>query len=425
MNQHIHRICLAAALVFVTSGTGQAQETPVSTKDWLKNNLIISYWCGPPSARTEEPLYRDIKDGGFNAAMPYHDGNKLTDYTKEKNLKYLDKCQEVGIKALVADPRIWEMVRDKEKYPGPIGPYLDAAIADYASHPALLGYIVDDEPGASLFPRIAETVDYLRQKDPTHITYINLLPTYASVHQQLQTATYQEYVEKFLATVKCDLSGYDNYNGFKQWNGEGSDKEKGLPPGPDFYNNLEIFRPIAAKHHQTWAVCIHPDANDTRLRVMACLAYGARGIFYFTYWNAWPAFLVKDGARTPEYEEAKKLNREIGALSKVLLGLECEAVYHAGEITGSCQPLPSGESIPKVEGGNAIVSLFKDAEGGRYLMVVNKDHAKAQTLTVTFDSPVKLAEVSHKDGTFKKLDQASVFSLSFEGGDGRLFKIIK
>lgn len=149
MNQLIQRICLAAALVFATSGAGLAQETPVSKNDWLKNNLIISYWCGPPSDRTEEPIYRDIKDGGFNAAMPYHDGNKLTDFTKEKNLKYLDMCQKVGIKALVADPRIWEMVRDKEKYPGPIGPYLDAAIADYASHPALLGYIVDDEPGAS------------------------------------------------------------------------------------------------------------------------------------------------------------------------------------------------------------------------------------------------------------------------------------
>ena len=424
MNQHIHRICLATVLVFAASGDGKAQETPASTKDWLKNNLIISYWCGPPSARTEVLLYQNIKDGGFNAAMPYHDGTKLTDFTKEKNLKYLDMCQKVGIKALVADPRIWEMVRDKEKYPGPIGQYLDAAIADYASHPALLGYIVDDEPGASLFPRIAETVEYLRKKDPTHITYINLLPTYASVHQQLQTATYQEYVEKFLSTVKCDLSGYDNYNGFKEWN-EGSDKGKGLPPGPDFYNNLEIFRPIAAKHHQTWAVCIHPDANDTRLRVMACLAYGARGIFYFTYWNAWPAFLVNDGAPTPEYEVAKKLNQEIGALSKVLLGLECEAVYHVGEITGSCQPLPSGGSIPKVEGGNAIVSLFKDAAGARYLMVVNKENAKVQTLTIAFDAPVSLKEVSHSDGSFADLGKSSSFQFPFEGGDGRLFKIIK
>ena len=109
MNQLIQRICLATVLVFAASGDGKAQETPASTKDWLKNNLIISYWCGPPSARTEEPLYQNIKDGGFNAAMPYHDLKEVSHC--DGSLAELEKSNAFQLAFEGGDGRIFKIIK--------------------------------------------------------------------------------------------------------------------------------------------------------------------------------------------------------------------------------------------------------------------------------------------------------------------------
>ena len=44
-------------------------------------------------------------------------------------------------------------------------------------------YHIVDEPGAAAFAGLGRLVAYLRQRDPGHLAYINLFPTYANEQQ--------------------------------------------------------------------------------------------------------------------------------------------------------------------------------------------------------------------------------------------------
>ncbi|MFN0125462.1 MAG: hypothetical protein ACKV19_02115 [Verrucomicrobiales bacterium] len=79
-----------------------------------------------------------------------------------------------------------------------IHPTLDGIIARYSKHPALLGYVVCDEPGTELFPRLGVVNQYLQTKDPQQFPYINLLPAYAFNTRPIC----EEHFLKCLETVK-------------------------------------------------------------------------------------------------------------------------------------------------------------------------------------------------------------------------------
>ena len=44
-------------------------------------------------------------------------------------------------------------------------------------------YYITDEPGAAAFAGLGRLVAYLRERDPGHLAYINLFPTYANEQQ--------------------------------------------------------------------------------------------------------------------------------------------------------------------------------------------------------------------------------------------------
>lgn len=64
-----------------------------------------------------------------------------------------------------------------------------------------------------------ELVAFLRERDPAHLAYINLLPTYAS-NEQLgnkgdTVAEYREHLRSFVETVKPAMLSYDHYHFMK------------------------------------------------------------------------------------------------------------------------------------------------------------------------------------------------------------------
>ena len=60
---------------------------------------------------------------------------------------------------------------------------LDAIAAHYSGKPALQGYHVYDEPSALQMTRLQGTVRRLKSGDPNSMSFVNLLPTYASLGQ--------------------------------------------------------------------------------------------------------------------------------------------------------------------------------------------------------------------------------------------------
>jgi hypothetical protein len=185
--------------------------------------FIISYWCGPPKSETTLSRYKEIAECGMNVAfMPIDGADEPT------HRKILDLCQKVGIKAMLGiDLPPSENAPDFEKV-------LDAQIAKYSAHPALLSYFITDEPGVEKFAYLAAVNQYLLKKDPKHLPYINLLPNYAG--GEWRHPAYEATVAKYIDVVKPALVSWDHYRQMF----EGGDENF-------YWYNLEAVRRLCVK----------------------------------------------------------------------------------------------------------------------------------------------------------------------------------
>src|SRR6476646_11118420 len=106
------------------------------------DEFITSYWYGPPPEFTTFERYKEIKEANFNVAFPPALGNAAP----EVNHRILDYCQKLGMKAVISDARIPLALSSPDAKKN-----LDAMVADYKHHPALLAYYITDEPSAAAF----------------------------------------------------------------------------------------------------------------------------------------------------------------------------------------------------------------------------------------------------------------------------------
>lgn len=255
----------------------------------------------------------------------------------------LDVAQRHGLRAQLTDGLLSPATLDDPAKRA----QLDALIARVRTHPALYAYFITDEPNASAFPALGRLVAYLRERDPAHLAYINLFPTYANNDQlgnrgDVVTA-YREHLTQFVAAVKPDLISYDHY----QFAIKGDNdqyflnlaliRESALTSGLPFLNIVQSC---------TWApqVMRVPQPNELRYLVYTTLAYGAQGISYYVYNcpNHVGAITAPDGQPGPLYHALKELNPEFVAIARELQPLRSLGVFHAG-----MSPLPKGaEPMP-------------------------------------------------------------------------------
>jgi hypothetical protein len=274
------------------------------------SEFIVTFWW--PPAITQANL-QQIADGGYNLVMIYP-------IAPSYGLKVLNWAQELGLKVMLTDPNI-----------SPYRVNLEADIKEitdaYKNHPALWGYYIIDEPSANQFTDLAKLHSLLLQDDPLHFPYINLFPNYA-VASQLNTPDYATYIRRFVDTVKPSILSYDHY----------ALMDSGDRPG--YFANLEIIRAEALRAGIPFMQIIlatpfpgvrDPSAADLRYQVYTTLAYGAKGISYFTYAVPDSSFgdglLDRQGVPTSKWYAARDINWEVRRLGPWLLGLRSTGVF--------------------------------------------------------------------------------------------------
>jgi len=381
------------------------------------DDFLISHWCGPTEATQKK--FAEAAEAGFNVIMF---GGSV-----EQNKKALDLCQGLGVKAMIIDGRVMaKSARDDD-----FEQNLDSLVADYGSHPALWGYYVQDEPNSSLFHKLAAVSKYLVKKDPTHTPYINLFPTYATP-EQLGNPTYEHHVDEFMRMVKPRLLSYDHYALLDK-------SERG-----DYFLNLEIIRRMGIKHKTPFNYILlslphgpyrDPSEADLRWQVNTALAYGARGIMYFTYttpppdanWNWHSGIINEKGERDRKYEEVKRINTELKKLAPTLMKLNSVAVYHTGNVPDGAKALPSGGLI-SIDRGEFVIGQFNHDDGRKYAMLVNRDMRKGTYASIRFSQRVRLSQVNPKTGrermiSLTEMGGAHLWRTRFAPGEGRLLRI--
>lgn len=380
------------------------------------DDFLISFWIGPEV--TPERV-KEIAEANFTVAMLGGD--------PETNKKALDLCQANGIKAMLMDDR----ARTADPSAEDFSAKLDGVVSDYSRHPALWGYFVEDEPNSSLFQKLAAVNKYLLKKDPRHTPFINLFPNYACA-AALGNPTYEHHVDEYMRMVKPKLLSYDHYALMK-------DGER-----PEYFENMEIIRRMGIKYNTPWNCILlavphdpyrDPSEGDLRWQVYTALAYGARGLMYFTYitplgtqWNFHDAILDENGKRTPKYDQARQINSEIKHLAPTLMKLKSVAVYHTGSLPSATKPLPADGLISRIEGGEFVVGQFNGPDDSRYAMITNRDMRKSVRAKITFSQKVRVYELSVKTGreqfvVLQSDNGNSVWMEDFAPGDGRLVKI--
>jgi hypothetical protein len=323
MNLYPHHVATAALGLLIATGPASRAADTSAASGWKVGQPIVTYWAGPPMT---DAAASQMADGGWNLV-----------WCGEKDL---DLVHRHGLRAQLQDPLLAPASLEN---PAQLDK-LDALIARVRQHPALYAYFITDEPNATNFPALGKLVAHLRQRDPAHLAYINLFPTYATNdqlgnHGDTVTA-YQEHLRQFIETVKPALISYDHY----QFTAEGDSAQ--------YFLNLGLVRRAAQDaglpflnivQAATWTPSMRaPKPDEMRFLVYTTLAYGAQGLSYYVYCCAGHTGGIAnaDGSPTPLYAALKALNREFAAAALQLQPLQSLGVYHAGMLPPGAVPLP-------------------------------------------------------------------------------------
>ena len=320
----------------------------------------------------DKKALEEIKDCGFN----------LAGFVAPQHVKMVEK---VGLKCIVDDPRISNNIpRDKELTDAEVAKTIDACVKPFRDNPTVYGYYMKDEPTVDWYPNLARWRSTLAKADPDAVAYINLLPIGA---QGPGVENYEQYLERFTNEVKPVYISYDHYTVFD----DGSMR-------PSFFQNLEVVRKTAQRHGiPFWNIILSnshfryakPTQGTLNVQIFGTLAYGGRGLSYFTYFapltgNYRDAPIDQFMNKTPTWDMIRILNWQIHMLGPTYMKLKSVNVFHNQDVPQGCSGIDTSRHLAEVNGGNFLVGEFIHEDGRPFVMVVNKDIHTSAAFSVKF-----------------------------------------
>lgn len=437
----------SAAPAAVTPASGSTGDPAPTSQVVATNNLSIPspddlpltggpdfpiglFWPPHPYESTAK-RFTEIAEAGFDFVIS---GN----YAGDGNIfmHQLDLARTAGLKLLISDDiqirnmSRWFSISDQPTdflsiTPAEAREFYTRARDAYGPYSSLAGFNFYDEPGPGWFPSLAKALAVSRELAPQLLPYINLFPSDDPA-----------YYNSFVDIVKPSLVSFDRYPLLSDGREDGN-----------YFHNWAIVRDAALRGNvpawvfiQTLAYNGHrePTAAELLWQVNISLAYGAKGIQYFTYWTPeaargegfGPALITVDGKRTPRYAAAKNLNNGwLHPVGRELKPLVSESVVHANET-----PLPNGtvgftptDLVTAVAGSAAVIGTFRSRDAAstdRWLLVANRSHSAAARTTLTFN-PAKVTgvDVFHPVSAKFGANRGAGFQVSLPAGGAQLLHL--
>ena len=341
---------------------------------------IIAY-MGIPGDKSTDETFRDFKNAGFDICITnYFNINDAVNALKVANrhgIKIIPRCVDYDNRPL-------------------------EAVSKLKDYPSLYGYLVCDEPDWNRMMQLKDVINGIKSINPSLVSYVNLLPYYGpEILRQTKTKDYVSYVQG-LSELSISQVSFDYYpitnNGIRK----------------SWYENLEIIMSESKKLGLPfWGFVLstphfvypQPTMGSLRLQVYANLAYGAKGIQYYTYWTpkAHDNYDYHDGPisytgeKTKTYSLVKSMNMELNKVSRLFVGASIDSVRHLLDIPQGAIRLsspPKNIKSIKVKGRyGAIVSCFKKANS-HYMAIVNKDYEQSLVVQIKANNsiPVRITK---------------------------------
>ena len=400
--------------------------------------MPIGAWVAPPPGGVfghnnpsyiSSESYKLAKEAGLNMVYGLYERAemKLADV-----MQALDFADEHGLKYMVSDAAIQAGADDPE--------LMEQSLESYIHHPAYIGNLAIDEPATTYFESLGASHDNYKKLVPDKYFYVNLLPNYASVNQLfvdkmdetggLPTAEqYKTYLDQYVSAVKPTFISYDYY--------PLHDDFPSMTNG--YYENMSVVRSTAENNGIPFWVFIQssswnskarlPQKSETFWQVNTALAYGAKGIQYFTFWCPYEdgftgGMISRDGERTPIYYDTQEMNEHIAAIDHILMRSGFKGVMVHGD---SPVPVPEEDrlaeaykELERLEGDTPIIAGVFDYNGSTVLYVVNNTIDQDGEVTLHFAEPVEL-ELYQQTQKHHKAGQS--LSLQLAAGEGVLIAI--
>lgn len=358
-----------------------------ATSRWSPKQFIISAWVDPVVPEADFPAeYAIYAAAGFNLLLGGFGATTPTAVAAS--------VAAAAVAGLSAAPSACETPAG----PAPGG----SCVNQWGSSPALVGFQMLDEPSASEFPAVAAWAASVAARAPGALRFINLLPNYASAGA-LGTATYGEYLERYVATVAPDMLCFDSYPVFGPGSAS-STTDNATMAG--YIRNLADVRATALaaglpfmNFFSTMPFNNRSDVSESQLwwQAWTSLAHGASGVLYFCYWSPvsadfkWanaiitPIAPAAGGAavfvRGQHYAQAARLNARLGVLGNFLLNSTSVAVFAANG-TGASMAAAPPAVLPLLQyGGSGAGPTWSLLIGAFRLPAARAPHTLALLIT--------------------------------------------
>jgi hypothetical protein len=473
------------------SSSAQTIPPPLTPADLVAGGEFpIGLWWPPPPGETNPARYQEIADANFNFVIG---GNGVTNHAaiqdaldaaqaattpSGKHLRFLltddpGPRDGPGLQDLIrgdsagtrssesAEPGIMQYMNEQDDpASAPDGTVSGLALSDLQQmirervqvlqdryeedpekeYPALAGINLFDEPSRKLFERLKFAKTEVRDQfdDSRDLPYANVLPSYAA-RSMRGTRTYAEYLDLYLKVVRPPLLSFDHYplltqdritaDYFSNWAAIRSRARKYGIPSWIFIQSMDFGGDIISPPRRK------PNKAELYWQVNVSLAYGAKGIQYFTYWTPednnpfihyGEALVTKDGTLTETYDRAEEVNGYLRKVGNQLLPLTSETVMHTGvkKAKPGVQPFKSDGWVRAASGSPLILGkFFRDSvdDTNRYLLVANRSLANATAENTRLMISDSVVGVSRFDDT--STDPEPYVSVPLEGTSPRSFRV--
>jgi len=390
--------------------------------------LPIMGWIGPQKEMIRNDVMCAMSEAGFNISLSQPSEGKL--------LEALDVAHAAGVRLMLMcgfdlgrmnqkDGKDYKLTTAQKKN-------IRKTVDMVKDHPGLYGYHIHDEPAHADLDWIAASIREIEELDSYHVCYVN---HNAPVIQGAYGAGTQEVLWRdYIKKVRPRFLSFDHYpieqkpRDFVASLGSCAPNAFGnIVVKPDYFAVLDFARWFSVLSElPLWAFTCsvphwsypQPTEGHIRFQLMCDLAYGSRGLQYFTYFGD-KALCRSDGSTTETWEIARKVNRDIHILWKKLKGLRSIGVRHTGPLWAGVQPPMPWPAEQwgmdhlglryKCIGDPAVLGLFDDEEGNMYVLAVNRNPVESGTISL---DPSLDDRVPHKWHPLQP-------------GEGRLFKLYK
>ena len=354
-------------------------------------------------------------------------------------------CEKLGLAAIIAPAKSdkpW-FGKWREMNAEQIDRAVKQMVEASGDSPAVLGYFIMDEPGSPTFPALARAVAAVKKYAPGKLAYINLFPSYATVgapdKSQLGTATYTEYLERFVNEVRPQLISYDNY--MVQYSDDLKDKTKAAI----YYADLLEVRRVAQKYglpfwnivscNQIRPQTTIPSPANMAFQAYTTLAAGGRGVSWYKYYQDGYAYapIAKSDEKTMTWRYLQVVNHQLRTLGPIMNRLTSTGVFFTSPPAVKDLPLLPGKVVREVQSTASprglsdaqppiMVGEFQDEGGHDYVMLVNLSLDRSANIKISTVKPHKTRQIfSAEDGRLLPLDEENGHWLL--AGNGVLIKL--